>query len=442
MFAPLKWSKGTILAEWLFMTKNPRTIRTMAESSELATRAAASSQKIAQVLTLIQDDKLRSDVDKLVRFTFEALAAIKRIHLPQDHFEEGDTIRDPQDKHVELAPYVLSALASTNQLLAFVASTFPLPQETKQFEDDDDFDFQFDLVDGPTGEGVGLSQQSQSDAEISPREQVTETLGAFAGMLRTRVVDFGKRLKFAVQEQDRWPLLAELDDAKHRLTKALQAVLFGVLGIFAADVRREEVLPAYRSAVAESVGLRSAVTELSFHFAKFNMALSDATPDLAVPLVVAMADHMARFSQKAEYRSLRADDKKATIEFRSNLHMLRHSKDGLNMAKLQRAVEGFSKFLEAMSAINHREILLLHDRQRLQNALAKLQGLSTAGNVSDDVVFKDLHKIVSSLDVVMGRHPELDQMLRSFLQKPPKKDAKEHLQKWTSVLETTFAMVR
>ena len=65
--------------------------------------------------------------------------------------------------------------------------------------------------------------------------------------------------------------------------------------MFVTDVRRESILPAYRSAVDEAVVLRAAVAELTYHINRFNLALADATPEIAVPLVVAVADRLARF---------------------------------------------------------------------------------------------------------------------------------------------------
>jgi hypothetical protein len=382
-------------------------------SSDIEARAAASSRKIEEILATIEDDGLRDDVSKVVRLAFDALAKLRRVHLPQDHFEEGDTVRSDDDKHIDLAPYVLAALSSTNQLLGYVAKRFPAPAGLDA-PSDDNFDLEFDLVDGPTGEGVGLSHRTQSRAAMSEREQVADALNAFAGMLRLRVSDFANRLKFAVAQQDSWPLLAELDDAQHGLSKAVQAVLFGVLGVFVSDVRREEILPAYRSAVTESVQLRAAVADLSYHINRFNQALADATPEIAVPLVVAVSDRLARFSARPAYRTLRAEDKKAIIDFRATLHSLRHRREGLPMLPLRHAVEGFSKFLEAMSAINHREVLVLHDRQRLQEVLTTLDSLLAAQALPPSEAAAKLELLMDQLVVVTGRSPELDDMMRTY----------------------------
>ena len=372
------------------------------------------SPKVHDILRHMADLGLRNQVDVGVRFALGALADLQRIHLPQDDFEEHDAAKQVQNKHLELAPYVLAAVASINRLLAYLMQTFPAPIQSANSPSDDTFDLAFDLVDGPTGEGSGLAVPSDGRSKpMSQNEAVAEAAHAFGGMLRSRVLMFGDRLRHAAAQKDSWPLLAELDDQKHRLIKAVQGVLFGILGVFAAEARREEILPEYRSAVGEAVQLRSALADLNYHVNRFNVAIAKATAGETVPLVVALSDRLGRFSNRPEYRSLRAEDKRVVIDFRRTLHELRHGKDGVPMGRLRLAVEGFSKFLESMHAINHREVLVLHDRQRLQEAIDRLE---RATDLTDDSQACDeLDGVVSGLGAVQGRHPDLDDARRSYV---------------------------
>ncbi len=413
----------------------------MSTSLYAQSQAEASSRRIEEILAAIDDEALRADVDQVVRLCFTALGHLRRIHLPQDHFEEGEETRERGDRHLDLAPYVLGAVSSINQLLGHVANAFPNPGHAVDPGADDDFDLEFDLVDGPTGDGVGLSHRSDSSAAWSPREKAADALNAFAGMLRSRVLDFAGRLRFALQQADGWPLLAELDEAQHRLTKAVQAVLFGVLGVFAQDVRREEILPAYRSAISESVALRAAFTDLAFHLGRFNQAIQDATPEAAVPLVVGIADRLARFASRPEYRTLRAEDKKAVIDFRATLHALRYRKEGPAMLPLRHAVEGFSKFLDAMHAINHREVLLLHDRTLLSDLLEHLDELIASPELRAATAAEELQRAVEILAATTGRSPDLDQARRDYFNDPPEEArAVGELVRWRGLVQGALAI--
>ena len=393
--------------------------------------------KVTEILGRIDEPSLQEQVNATVRYALGALQDLQRIHLPQDDFEEHDAATQVALRHLDIAPYALAAVSSMNRLLSYLMHTFPAPAESSNAAMDAGFDLEFDLVDGPTGEGSGLAATpvpaaNPAHAPQTPAEQVADAAHAFGHMLRGRIVQFGDRLQHAIAQSDSWPLLAELDDNKHRLTKCVQAVMFGVLGVFGEDARREEILPDYRSAVSEAVQLRSALADLSFHVNRFNAAISKATAGETVPLVVALADRLSRFSGRPEYRTLRAEDKKAVIDFRRALHDLRHRKEGVPMAGLRLAVEGFSKFLESMQAINHREVLVIHDRQRLQEASDQLD---TAIDLDDEMrAVQILEDAINSLAVVAGRNPDLDDARRAYI--PVDAEAVSgHLIRWRALVE-------
>src|SRR5690606_38448234 len=113
------------------------------------------SPKVKEIIATIHPEELRRRVEGVVQRSLEAIGAIRRVHLPQDEFELGSEAQDPE--HLDLAPYVLGAVAAVNRLLAFMVAEFPAPPlDENESNDDADFDLEFDLVDGPGGEG-GLS---------------------------------------------------------------------------------------------------------------------------------------------------------------------------------------------------------------------------------------------------------------------------------------------
>lgn len=402
------------------------------------------SPRTRDILATIREPDLRRDVEALVGAALDALTSLGRIHLPQDELEDPSGERDARAKqqYVELAPYVLAALASVNQLTDFVAASFTPPADATAEPTADDFDLQFDLVDGPTGEGSGLtSPTAAARPELTPREQVADVASALAGMLRSRVASLAPRLRHALSQADSWPLLAELDSHKRALLKGVQGLLFGVLGVFADGARREEILPEYRSAVHESVDLRAAITDLSYHIGRFNSAMSGAQPAELVPLVVGVADRLSRFAARPEYRTLRAEDKKAVIDFRRSLHQLRHSKNGVPVVQLRQSVEGFSKFLDAMHSINHREVLVLHDRQRLGEAADRLAEALLQTRTDPASARGQLQAIVRLLSSVTGRHPELDQALRTFGAGAVNPDLENEVARWQKLVTTALGVV-
>ena len=400
--------------------------------------------KVQEIIKGVDDGVLRQEVERTLRLCLGALIAIGRLHLPQDHFEVARDSRQRDDKFLELAPYVLEALRSINQLVDYMVKTFPVPESSEAPVEDDDFDFEFDLADDDSKKDEQNVLNENTENERPPRERVAEATYAYGSMVRNRVLNFASRLRMALQDEDSWPLLAELDDNQHRLSKSIQGVFFGVISVFADGVRREELYPEYRSAVADAISLRSAIAELSFHIARFNTALAQADKDTCIPLIVGVADRLTRFAGRPEYRTMRAEDKKSVIDFRRELHNLRHAGESLSVAILRRSVEGFSKFLESMQAINHREVLVLHDRQRLEEAMVLLAQINNVITEDMDVARDTLEQLVAVLSAVHGRNPDLDEMLRGYYsshQTLQHETLAEQLPSWRFVIEGVLATV-
>lgn len=404
------------------------------------TDAAAPDNSIARtIIDSIADLHLAERVDETVTRARHALGELGRVFLPQDSFEEEDNDTPVPNRHVEIAPYVLSAIASVNRLLAHIAVSYAPPARAAST---DDFDRAFDLMDGKGGGGETLAHPTSSASALTDEEHVAETAHTFGGMIRAHVLSFADRVENALRHDDPWPLLAELDDYKRKLTKGLQGLLFGVLGVFAKDARRDEILPEYRSSVAEAVALRSVMADLSLAVTRFNNAIARASVEQVVPLVVAVCDRLQRFAARPEYRTLRADDKKAVIDFRAALGRMRRSTGGVPMLQLKQAIEGFSTFLEAMGAINHREVLVIHDRQRLNAAAAHLNAACSLVDTDPTEARARLDQAVDTVAAVHGRNHELDDQGRLHRIDPPEpSDLRERLDEWVALVEATLQRV-
>lgn len=415
---------------------------TSATTSSPVLGEPALSPATQAILHGIADGALREQVDTTVRCAIGALDALGHLHLPQDDFEAHAAREVDADWHLRLAPQTMASLSAVNRLLAYVMTTYDAPAEMHPTHDAfGSTDVEFDTDEGHRA-AAAKPQASEPPARVvlSQQQQVAEVAHLLSAMLRARVVGLGERLGQACQAADTWPLLAELDDSKHQLSKAVQGVLFGVLGVFAADASREAIWPAYRSAVKEAVDLRSALTALTAQMRVFaqHTALAQSPEHLA--LLREMADTLSHFSTLEAYRSLRASDKKAVIEFRQTLLGLRHvgQKPASNKT-FHEAMADFQTFLGAMYAINHREVLLLHDRQLIERSLTSLEACANALRLAPAMVDQSraqLDAIVEGLTPVYGRSVELDDARLAWAQEPAT-DAHgllRHMRGWQDVL--------
>ncbi len=404
-----------------------------------------------QLLEHIADEDMREHVEGFSELCLQALRTLGRIHLPQDHFEDGAGAA--QHRHEELAPYVFSAVMSVNTLLHYIMDTFPAPEEIEEAEDGgDDFDFEFDLADdagSKAEDDFGDLAPSAPKAPMSQDEEISEAAHAYAAMLRSRMVGFGERLRTAeLRTDDSWPILAEVDDNQHRLIKSVQGLLFGLLAVLDRDLNRSEILEDYRSVVGQSVLLRRALADLTLHVSRFNEALASVDPDTAVALIVGISEQLLRYCTTPAYAMLRADDKKVVLDFRRDLFTLRQRRNTegeaqpLQIQRLRQTVEGFSKFLDSMQAVNHREVLVLHDRALLEQALADLDVIMGQLSTNPDAALETMTSLIRSLDGVYGRNPELDEALRAHTSaKAAQLSLSASVQTFLPLLQMTLATV-
>ncbi len=176
---------------------------------------------------------------------------------------------------------------------------------------------------------------------------------------------------------------------------------------------------------------------------RFNNAIAQASAEQVVPLVVAVADRLQRFASRPEYGTLRADDKKAIIDFRTSMYRLRRTKGGVPMTQLKhRGSRASSKFLEAMGAINHREVLVIHDRQRLEAAMERLHVAQSLADSDPLGARAQLDLAVDILAAVHGRNQDLDDQRRLHRIDPPEaSDMSERLAEWLAQVEMTLQRV-
>lgn len=375
------------------------------ELPELALRA----------LDKVSDPLLHDKIVKTLEHCRYIVKFIEKIHLPQDEIsDDGRRV----DDSVELrnAAQFLDLVKLIQNLLAQTNADFP-HEETQEAEiDDDAWDLEFDLVDTDRPKPNKAEEQ-----QIVPIEkQITDTIWALGSMLSSKLEEFAGRLEFALGVNDPWVLWAELDDYSHKMLKGVLAIYFSILGFY-TDESRVNLLPEYSSSVQISIDLRREIAELTQHIDRFNSAIAKRVGADCIPYVVALSDRLTRFSQRPAYRNLRTQDKQEFINFKREIFNIRHSSNGINTNKLRLSVEGFSKFLESLHAINQREVLILHDKHIFQQIQTEsLPNLLRMFQEDDAAFSHGFTPIMKQLATIYGRDPELDKLISAFENDPDK----------------------
>lgn len=273
----------------------------------------------------------------------------------------------------ELAPVVMSTISDVNALLAEVAINFP------------------------AGELVVEPLQNELDQLIQNA----------AAQLRQDVSSFGMRVRDPSVVGDRWNLISELQSFRFQFRNRIGAMVFETAALL-GECKRHEVEPGYSEALKASVTLRATTADLRRLMRARIQKVSESGPGEVAAQAQQIEKELGAFGRTAAWTALRAQDKKAVLEFRSRLAAV--ARAGVDKLHLLEILEPFVEFVDGFQAINERDMLLLHDRELLANLGVHLERAVQADNPRDAVA--PFLEALAMATPLYGRDADFDAFLR------------------------------
>ncbi len=366
-------------------------------------------RRAAEAVESIEDPDLRSRVSQAILVCDDALEVVDALDLAPHELATHDI--PSLGMWNALAPDARNILVAMRQASEQLLHLFPPPPEQEVHDTssvDIDLDQAFedmaqghvpapirdcrDLVIDDIVDGVTASQTF---------DDVGRAIAILAGMLQTDFLSFGERLRSPAVVGDRWYLLSELQEMRQKCSQCFEAVVATILKACTHE-DLEQVLPRYQSAVRRAQKLRSEVVSLASTVARLNDQTQAAgLGDLRI-IRQALITALNEFAEGGSYPFVRPLDKQQMITFRRLLSGAELDRD--NISAWHRSVEGFSKFLDVMRAINDREILTRADHSNLQTIRMLLE--SEEGAI----------EAIPYLRIVHGRDLALDVMIHELLE--------------------------
>jgi hypothetical protein len=122
------------------------------------------------------------------------------------------------------------------------------------------------------------------------------------------------------------------------------------------------------------------------------------------------------FGRSKAYAILRTPDKRRCVEFRA---LLRKFPKILNAAATAKAVGEFAQFAHGLSNINHRTLLMDHDREVLAACAVKLENADQLRAKSPAEALERFAEATTQAQEIYGRYPALDAWLRKNRKRVP-----------------------
>lgn len=279
----------------------------------------------------------------------------------------------------ELAPVVGSTIADVNALLSELSAQFPPGELT-----------------------------------VEPRQvAVDEVLQRGAAALGDEVRNFGMRVRDPSVVGDRWNLISELQTFRYQFRDRIGALVFEVAQQL-GDCRRREVDPGYDEELAGTLVVRSTTSDLRRLMRSRIHKVSEAQPEDVEWNAQQIEKELNAFGRTAAWRALRAQDKRAILEFRTRLKEL--VKPGMPKVELLLLLEPFVEFCDNFEAINRRDLLVQHDQEVLATMGVTLERAVNAPN--DQETFQAFTEALGLAQSMYGRNGEFDAFLRKLRKTP------------------------
>ncbi|HEY8208448.1 MAG TPA: hypothetical protein VIG99_13250 [Myxococcaceae bacterium] len=351
---------------------------------------------LRQVLDSIQD---RAFAARLRRVYTAAAAAVVRLSDMDLVRYETSTVDDAPDLSLweEMAPVIRDTVMDVNGLLQVIREHFPQNVQGGLA----------DVVEKAVNETVGSSKP----------EGAVAALHSVMVRLAQQVTELGEGMRKPEVVSDRWNLLSEIQRFRTRFRHEIGELVFQSASVF-ADVHQKDVVPGYLEEVTSAVSIRATASDLVRVVNARREKIHEAEPEDTQWHAQQLEKELDLFGKTPAYRALRAQDKRAIVEFRGKLgRMAAHP---TTKPELEEVVDPFVELCRGLLRVKDRAILQQHDREVLAACGVKLEqaelALQTASASPEAAGL--LAEAVLTAQSLYGREAELDVFLRRARKAP------------------------
>ncbi len=351
---------------------------------------ASLSPRLEEILQSIPDRAFAGRLRKVYAAAAQAITRLSDMDLVKYETPVVDSSPD-LSLWEEMAPVIRDTVMDVNALLNVIREQFPVP---------------------PLG-GIADTLSRAADEAGPARSGSADpaaVLQESMQQLAQGVTQLGEAMRNPSVVSDRWTLLAEIQRFRAKFREQVSNLVFSSASTF-GEVTRAQVVPGHDAEVKAAVTVRAITADLSRILTARLNKVREAEPEDVQWNAQQLQTEMDAFGRTAAYRNLRAQDKRHIVEMRAEVGRLAILPNP-SKPDLLAVVGELDTFVKGLSAVNQRQVLIVHDREvwascgvRLERALS-LVGPDPAGAA------KSLAEAAGSAQSLYGRAPELDAFLR------------------------------
>ncbi len=355
---------------------------------------------IAAIVAKITDPAERALTERILECADEASSAIESISLNAYEEPDYEATRD-LEMWESLASSVRAMIVALIGLKEALFALAPPPDRA-----DDEVDITFDLIEPVPAPPVHDTMKEEVDQLVAGASEMRAAVRPLTDLLVYELVRFGTRLRNPTIIADRWNLLADMQEMKGKFSKLLDALRAALVQSYASEAEREKLFD-YRTELDGAIELRGALAKLQRDVNNLAHGIEAAADDERPVVMEELFLRLVRFARATSFQLMRAPDKRLMIEFRKKLAE-KLGAEGASTRERQELLDGFVRFLEAMSSINRREVLVRHDKALAQRLAAELTDVDAN---QQRKAINTIATVYSDASRLLGREPMLDDLL-------------------------------
>jgi hypothetical protein len=247
--------------------------------------------------------------------------------------------------------------------------------------------------------------------------ELCKTLASIEYGLRAELRSLDARLAPTVRafsDTDRFAqLLAALDDTQSSVGQGLYATLVAVYHAYLPDIDASTVAPGYESSLERALMVRRGLADFGRQVQAANSRLQrDGTADERADALRELGILLTAFVETNVFRAMRPGDRWEITKFDRALVTA-------ELPTARNTCEGLAKFLESLSSINHREVLVLHDQKTGRELRETLSSAAPLITVSLRVAVEMVRRGMVLAEQRYGKNAQNDELIRALREASP-----------------------
>ncbi|HLL56006.1 MAG TPA: hypothetical protein VK447_20765 [Myxococcaceae bacterium] len=346
---------------------------------------------LMQILDGLADRAFAAKLRKVYFAAAQAITKLSDIDLVKYETGTVDTAPD-LSLWEEMAPVIRDTVMDVNGLLSAIREQFP----------------------SQGGLEHALSSALEDTGSHSPEARrirsVTQAMQATMMVIAQEITELGELMRNPNVVSDRWNLLAELQRFRSRFREQIGDLVYETASTF-QEIRREDVVPGHAEAVSAALLVRATVADLRRVTGSRVKSIQDSDAEDVQWNAQQLEKELDMFGQTPAYGALRAQDKRAVIEFRQSLGELAR-RPNIGKPELLALVQPFAEMVASWDQVNRRQILIAHDREVLAACGVRLEHAESMLTKDPPGAARVMAEAALTAQSLYGRDAELDTFLR------------------------------